>query len=319
MSLRKLELASGHGDQTLSAVQFVLHGVLNVTELVSIRDAGLQFAEGQPVVTSNLAQAAGWAMGMYSSGSSGVAHQEPESAGIVVAAIPPNFHLGYAVFTTAYIDRQTKQVSGAPLRYAVSRNQLALYMLPDTEAARVRIETEVANGYALMQHPRLALDKQYIVGEFDSGPGFQAMMRQLEGTVANLQPLDSDRLERSLMELFVPNQSGRIALPSSAMRGLVMRTAESLILTRLRMMRWQGLSLLGYRFFEGGREARLQLPKDVTEQRARIEQLGRQLASSQLLTGELEWIKTYAEHQLELMKMELDGALLEVQPEPDWS
>ena len=130
MPISRLELPSFHGDQTLGEVRFVLHGS-SAASGQQILQHGLSFTEGSAVVTTNLAHASGCAV---------------DPGMMTVLALPREFHLGYAAFTTCYIARSVKLVMGAPLRYAGARNHLALYLDSDIEAARKRIEAAAGLG-----------------------------------------------------------------------------------------------------------------------------------------------------------------------------
>src|SRR5689334_7351757 len=145
MPLSRLELVSYHGDQTLRNVKFVFQVG---TELSEAMESGIRFIEGKAVVSANLTQGVG------------------QAGHMAVCALPQNFFLGYGVFTTAYLDRALKRVSGAPLRYAAGRTELAFYMSPDTETTRIHIEAEIANGYAIERRPQFLLEPKYVVGTF---------------------------------------------------------------------------------------------------------------------------------------------------------
>jgi hypothetical protein len=197
MPLSRLELVSSYGDQTLSRVRFVAHGTTNATDSVSIEQSGMRFAQGQPVISTNIVHAHNWTQNNLG-----------EPGNVFVMAIPPNYHVGYGVFTSAYIDRQLKRVSGAPLRYAAARKQLAFYTQADTEAARLHVESEVANGYPLDQHPRYELEPQYLVGRFQTSSSFDALINKLSVSVRSLESLDYDALVRSFSELMEVSHGG---------------------------------------------------------------------------------------------------------------
>jgi hypothetical protein len=238
-----------------------------------------------------------------------------EPGDVVVCMVPPELHLGYGIFTTAYVDRALKRVSGAPLRYAAGRKQLAFYKSADTEAARAHVEAEVANGYQLDQMPQQLLESKYVIGRFNSSPVFDSVLSQLDVAVRSMQPLEYARLESSLKELLWPAVPANTAYVPTAIHDIIIGTLESVMISRLRMMRWQGLARLGFSFYEGKQAVRIEPVKDMAEQRHRMDELGRTLASSALFTGDLEWLKGYVAHQLELMRMELEGAELESMPD----
>src|SRR5690242_13799954 len=167
MPVPRLEFISSYGDMTLSRVRYVVHGSSNATESVSIMDEGLRFVEGRPTLSTNIIHAHDWSVNPQKQAQSmGMGTMIGEPGDVFVCAVPPDLHVGYGIFTTAYVDRALKRVSGAPLRYAGSRKQLSFYKSPDTEAARVHVEAEVANGYQLSQMPQLLLETKYVIGRF---------------------------------------------------------------------------------------------------------------------------------------------------------
>lgn len=316
MSIPRLEFISSYGDQTLSRVRFVVHGSSNATESVSILDEGLSFVEGRPTLSTNIVHAHDWTVNPQKQAQSrGLGEVLGEPGDVVVCAVPPNLHLGYGIFTTAYVDRALKRVSGAPLRYAAGRKQLAFYKTADTEAARVHLESEIANGYLIDQMPQLLLEPKYVIGRFAPGPVFDSVVTQLDVAVRSMQPLEYARLEASLGDLFRPTIDANAAYAASAIHDIIVGTVESVVISRLRMMRWQGLALLGFGFFEGKQAVKIAPVKDLVEQRRRMDELGRTLASSALFTGDLVWLKSYVAHELELMRLELEAAELESMPD----
>lgn len=310
MPLSRLELVSSYGDQTISRVRFVVHGTSSPTETLSITDAGLPVAAGRPEVSTNLLHARDWTTFHGSAGVPGSV--DASSRGTVIAcAVPPSFYIGYGIFTTAYIDRSLKHVSGAPLRYAAARKQLALYVSHDTEAARQHVEAEIANGFPLEQHDQYMVDRKYLVGSFIGGPVYDSVVNELDAAVRSLQPVAFDRMESALAGDFRPSTAEDAVIIPTLIRDLLIGTIESMMLSRLRMMRWQGLSLLGYTFSEGNQVVQIPAVSSSAEQRKRMDGLGRQLASSALFSAELAWLKSYGEHELELMRVELEGAELD--------
>jgi hypothetical protein len=311
MALSRLELVSSHGDQTLANIRFAVHGSSNAMDAQSIFAGGLRFIEGRPTVSTNIVHAQDWTVNLDKQAQSLGTGSVPGSEGsVIVCAVPSNFHLGYGVFTTAYVDRALKHVSGAPLRYAASRKQLAFYLEADIEAARVHIEAEIANGFPIEQRPQFILEPKFVVGGFN-GPAFAQLVRQLDVTVRSFEPVDYSRSEEAFRDLFQPTIPANMVLAPTVMRDILIGTVESIVMSRLRMMRWQGLVLLGYSFSEGRQPIQIEPVKDMAEHRARMDDLGRRLASSALFSAELAWLKTYGTHELELMRVELEAAELE--------
>jgi hypothetical protein len=310
--LSRLELISSYGDQTLPRVRFVVHGTSNATDALSVLDAGLRFTEGRPTVSTNIIHAHDWTSNpakQVQSWGGGQVVGEPGS--VILSAIPDNNYLGYGIFTTAYIDRQLMRISGAPLRYAAGRKQLALYMSPETETARMHVEAEVANGYPLDQHPQYQIDRRYIIGSFPPGPGLDALLAQLDVEIRAMQPLDFDKFERLLKDVLRLAQPDGAVLAATAIKDIIVGTVESVLISRMRMMRWQGLQLLGFGFMEGKNAVEVTPVKDLAEQKRRMDDTGRLLASSQMFTAELAWLKPYLARQLDVMRLELDGADLQ--------
>ncbi|MDB5178931.1 MAG: hypothetical protein JWN01_874 [Patescibacteria group bacterium] len=305
-----LELKSSFGDQTLSRLRFALHGTHNATETASLRDEGLRFIEGKPILSMNLVEAR-QEMGRLQAAGNGMG--EPGS--LMVCAVPANLHLGYGVFTTAYIDRAQKQVTGAPLRYMGGRSNLALYVAADTEASRVHIEAEVANGYDLELRPPYILEPQFVVGSFVTSPLFGNILQQLDVGIRSMQVLEFDRLERSLTDSMEPSIPANGVLVPTAVRDLIFGTVESVIISELRTMHFQTLRALGYTFSDGYQEVQVLPEYDVAQQRGRVDEFERRLASSNLFVAELAWLKEYATHVLDLMRIELEGAQLEALPD----
>jgi len=316
MPLSRLELVSSHGDQTLSRVRFVLHGTSNATDALSILDAGLRFVEGRSLLSTNLVYAHDSTLGLAAQDQPfGPAAMLGDPGMAIILAVPPNHHLGYGIFTSAYIDRKLKRVSGSPLSYAGGRNNLALYLPVDTEASRIHIEAEVANGYPLEQRPQYEVESKYVFGSFPTGPAFDELVKQLDVGIRSLEPLQLERLEAAMMDILRVTDTANAVTAPTAIRDIITGTVESMLVSRLRMMRWQGLRLLGYTFEEGNQPVDVAPVSDMAEQRKRMDDLGRLLASSTLFSAELSWLKVYVAHELEMMRVELEGAELESLPD----
>jgi hypothetical protein len=301
MRLSRLELVSSYGDQTLSGVRYVLRGTAGATEALTLHEAGLRFTEGQPCVSTNIIQAAKRA------GAWGGGQRVGEPGNVILCAVPSNYYVGYGVLTSAYVDRQLKRVGGAPLRYASARDQLALYASAETDEARVRVEAQVANGYPLEQHPEYVLDPRQFVGSFASSSGFESLISQLDVAIHSLQPISLDKFERSLREVMRISEAGSSDAAEAAVRAIVLGTVESSVMSKLRMMRWQGLELLGYSFVEGRNEIQIPVVGDMSEHRHRMDEMSKLLETTTLFSGQLEWLKTYISHVLGMMRVELDA------------
>jgi hypothetical protein len=154
-----------------------------------------------------------------------------------------------------------------------------------------------------------------VLGHFAGSGAFDALIRTIDVSVRSLQPLDSAHLEAALREAFVPAAEADVLLLPTAMRDILRGTVEAVIMSRLRMMRWQGLKLLGYSFYEGKTPVEIASVKDLAEQHSRIDSFITALGQTSLFSGELSWLKTLAAHQLHLMDVELDGTELESVPD----
>jgi hypothetical protein len=314
--MQALECVSSYGDLTLSKVKFLVHGTSNSTEALSILDGGMRFTEGRPTFSTNIVHAHDWTVNTLKQAQSrgeGTVVGEPGS--VILTAFPSNYYVGYGIYTSAFIDRHFKRVIGSPLRYAAGRKQLALYTTPETEKARLNLEAGAAQGYAPEQHPQYVIDTRFLIGSFAPGSGFDAVVSQLDVAARGSDSLELDRFQRSLRDIVRLTDAGNTDLVQTAIHDIVVGTVESTIISRLRMMRWQGLKLLGYTFFEGQNQIEIAAVKDIAEQRLRMDEMGRRLASSPLYSGEFAWLKMYVGHELELMRMELEGAELESLPD----
>ncbi len=295
MNLSRLKLVSGHGDQTLSAVRFVVPGAGSGDTAMGTADllqSGLRFAEGRPAVSTNLWQSI-----------NGAARAEE----LFVVGVPSQFHLGYGVFTTAYVDRVLHRVVGAPMEYAEGRQQLALYMDREVEPARERIEAEVAEGYAMDQRPTFVVEPVNVVGFFRVAPGFRSGLARLKVLADSLQPVDMGLMTDTLGEYFRPAEPAAEVLKSSVAGDLIVGTLESLVISRLRMMRWQGLGALGYTFYDG--EVAIETPKSeggLDGHREQVAQLQKAVESSTFFTGRLAWLHAYVLTAAQIMHVELD-------------
>jgi hypothetical protein len=308
MPLSRLELVSSYGDQSIGRARYVLYSATHATDAITVLESGLAFVEGKPIVSTNFVFAHDLVKQVQVTGVG-----EPGS--VMVTAVPPNYHVGYGIFTSAYIDMQLKRVSGSPIRYAAGRKQLSLYAHENTEESRVHVEAEVANGYSLDQRPHYLLEPKYVIGVFYPNEAFDTLISELDVSARSLEAIRFERLEASFREVLRAPIPANAALVPSALHELVLGTIESALMSRLRMMRWQGLALLGYRFMEGERETKMPPVKDIAEQRREMDDVGRLLASSSLFNAELGWLKTYAARELDKMRVELDGAELRSLPD----
>jgi hypothetical protein len=289
----RLKLISSHGDQTLSRIRFVMYAPTTEEARADFLQAGLRFAEGQRIASANLAHAF---------------EGDPAPARIYVMGPPNGFHPGYGVFTTAYVDRALKRVVGAPISYANGRKELAFYMDREVEQAREHIEAEVAEGYALDQRPTFVVEPRNIVGYFNTTPLLHSHVNRLMVLTNSLEPLDFEQFTESLAGLFRPVEPNTNLMAPSVVDDLLISTAESAVISRLRMMRWQGLAALGYEFYEGETRFDMPAPADIMAHKDRVLALQKLVEASQFFTGQLAWLRQYAMMELRIMLVELDEA-----------
>jgi hypothetical protein len=133
------------------------------------------------------------------------------------------------------------------------------------------------------------------------------VLRQLEVGIESMRMLDYEHFERALCELLEPSIPAHAVLIPTAVRDLIIGTVESVTMSRLRLMHFQTLAALGYEFLEESGAVQVPLVVDLAQQRQRIEEFERGLASSSLFAAELSWLKVYATHVLDLMRVELEG------------
>ena len=114
----------------------------------------------------------------------------------------------------------------------------------------------------------------------------------------------------SFLDVMRASANSNPGVAEAALRDLVTGTVESMIIARLRMMRWHNLVLLGYKFYEGDRQIQIPGVTNMADQRRKMDDVGRLLASSMLFNAELEWLKLFVAKELEIMRIELEGSEL---------
>jgi hypothetical protein len=292
----------------ISKLQFVVHGTSNERSVQDIFMNGFRFTPGRPTVSTNLIHADDWTTNTQKQAQSlGVGTVAGEVGRVLVMKTPAGFHLGYGVFTEAFIDRAIMRVGGTPLRYAAGRKQLAWYQSADVEADRERIEMEIMNGNGWTDGPAYVVDPSDILGSFRHSPVFGSILADIQAAVGDLSALDVEVLSGYLVsELEVQGERSTEEI-RQAVHELVVGTVESLVISRLRMMRWQGLAGMGYGFYEGREALQTVHEIDQATQLNRISEFEHKLAASGLFTSELAWLKPYIERQLMVMKVELGG------------
>lgn len=304
----EIKLLSSTGDETLARRRYFLHGTTTGDTASAILRDGVQFIEGRPSFSTNLRHAFDWAVNPAKQKWSKSGEQG--SGRMIALSLHEHAYLGYGVFTTAIIHRTERMIDGAPLRYAAARKQLALYQTQDTEAARLVAERAFKAGTNEMR-PTFRLPAPSGVGSFEPSKQLGEALESLDSQVREFYAIDLANYEGVLAGLFTPRSAATSVLVPVMMHELIIGTIEAIVMARVRMLRWQGLAAMGFRFNLEDPAATIATPKSTDEYLAKIDLLETRLASSQLFTPELQWLKLYALRQLELSKQEVQGLMLE--------
>lgn len=299
MAQTHLELKPAFGDETVGRLHFVLRGD-TIEESGNIAKQGLRFTPGQDCVSGNLLNAYFKA-----------APADGQPGKISVLTVPSDFHAGYCVLNTAFVSRADKLVIGAPMHYAAARHHLSLYPGVDTESERIKIESEMLNGSPLEDHPAFTLDYRNVLGTFEASPQLHSLLVKLEVGIRAFEEVDYNETESALIELFDCREPAQAVLVPIMAHELTLQMVESVVMSYLRTMRWQGLAALGYTIKEGSEEAAVKHVADIAEQRRQMDECRKGALGSEIFSGELAWLKKYTLRELEVMRIELDGAELE--------
>lgn len=290
-----LELKPAAGDETIGRLRFVLRGD-TAAAAADISVQGLRFTPGEACVSGSLATAA----------------ERAGTAGrVLVLAVPTDFRVGYPVLNTAFISRADLHVIGAPRRYAAARQALSLYRGEDVETERMKIESEVFNGSPLADHPAFTLDYRNVIGGLAVNTQLESVLARLHVSAEALEAVDFTSIDSALTELFECREPAQQVLVPTTVHALAVAEVEAVVIAKLRQLRWQGLATLGYAFKEGKEPVEVAPAADVAAQHQALLGVRKRAEGSALLTGELAWLKTFTLRQLELMRIELDGAELE--------
>lgn len=299
-----IRLESVRGDETLRNMRFVCHGTTNAADGAAILGTGFRYIEGRPTVSSNLVHAADWTRDEAKQRQSLGNGPVPGEAGVlVVLAVPVDVQIGYGMFTDAIIDRTLKQVIGAPLRYAAARKQLAFYALGDWETRRREVERAVvAQDMSLLHTKSLPLSAN--LGVLTVEGEVASVIDELGTAAFELTNFDLRHATEYLVSEMQLYQQALPQLLIQAADALVKGTVESVIMSRLRMLRWQGLAGQGYRFREGAQEIQSIAPRQRDKQLDVIQRYGQAIEACPMLVNELAWLKPYAHRALDIMKVE---------------
>lgn len=240
---------SGEIDKGLAEVTYVLHGNSSVQDSLEIETNGLRISEGRATVSTDLAHALDWAASSEKRGFSlsPTARTEGEAGMVFIFSIPDRMRVDYGMFTTAKVDEAAKTVSGAPVKWASGRKQLAVYLSEDTRAARQRIEAE----HSLGKVPRqLKLPAENIVLAIHPSPELSKIVQALQQKTKRFEQLDVGEVARQLAIQIRANPNNSIAddvnLENVAAE-LVRRTIESVAISRARNLDLDVKRACGYR------------------------------------------------------------------------
>jgi len=277
----QLELISSHGDDTFAALPYVICGVSSPEAAQSALASGISTQEGSALVTTNLVHALQQAGG--------------ESGRIIVLRRPAQPTLGYATDTTAIIDRQAKTVSGHPLAYAAGRNALGWFTDSKLEA----------------HHLSLIVPAGYIAATIEITSGLSSILDKLEVAANALNAFDLTVVDEVLSEAMTIAPGFTQGSVTQIAHSLTIASVEALVMSRLRELRWEGLTLLGYSFTEGDQPAEIKTPANLKTHQQNLDMLEAQLKGESLLIAELSWLKPHVATAIAMMRSELADALPE--------
>lgn len=311
MSILRLELAAAHGDKKLSRLRFFLYGT-NKTNASAMLAGGIDLNEGLGLVTSSLVGAFDAATGAEGQSYADQNIGNNENTGTIIALrVPSDVHLGVAAFTTAYIDRATKLVYGTPLRYMDYRNNLALYGDEDTENARKRIEENIINETETDQPMRITVESHDIIGSISTSNALKTILDSVQVSVESAENIGFSLLERSVVSQFNVREPAQAVLVESMVRELFLSTVEAVLLRKMRLLRWQGLASMGYRFRQDHQDISIPEVVSIDSQKRRLEHYFEYVEKSNVITGDLAWLKDYAAQELRLLRIELSSVELD--------
>lgn len=302
MASSQIELLASYGDKTVSKTRFVAYVPVKQSVAENTTQGKLVFHEGQPAVSSDLLYTHDLASQLYGASAAG--------SQIYVYMVPSKLFVGNSVFTSAFLDLKFKQVTGSPMRYAGARKQLTMYGLSDTESERSRLEAALRQNTPLDHMPERTVETENLLGSFRTGGSLSTIVTELKVALTSLDAEQFIKLVKSFYESFTLADASFQSIASGVVSELMLATVESEVICRVRMLRWQGLKLLGYKIMEGPSVAELPSPSSDVEMHTRLSDYTRMLNSSSIFNGELDWLKTYALSELNKIKVELEGAAL---------
>jgi hypothetical protein len=227
----RLKFVSGFGDSKLPHLQYVVHGTSNEQSIQDIHLNGFRFTPGRPIVSTNLIHADDWTTNTQKQAQSmGVGTVAGEVGRVLVMRTPTGFHLGYGVFTEAFVDRALLRVGGSPLRYAAGRKQLAWFRSPDTEAERESIETEIMNGNDWPNQSAYIVEPHDVIGSFRHSPVFSSLIADIQATASDMSSLEVGVMTNYLINEIELNGSQPDRDVQAALSELIVGTVESLII-----------------------------------------------------------------------------------------
>jgi hypothetical protein len=280
----EIKLESAKGDETFSRIKYLTYEVKESEDIGSITVNGLSFKEGESVVSGTLAYP--------------LSDLQTRSGEVVIIRRPNQPYLGFARSTTAVYDRGSKIIKGNPVEYMNSRRSLGWYSLPEM-AVDTTQNTQTAST------PNLLVAKDFIIGSIKITPSIRDIFDEIRIAAASLVELDINGIINAVSESIILLPEFALATTNEIAHSIVYSSLESAILSNLRLMRFQGLNLLGYKFQENGVDIVLEpeVSKDqLQHQMALLEVNARK---SLVLSGDLEWLRHEIDITLSMMNNEI--------------
>ncbi len=305
-NITEYELNSIEGDEGFSNISIVLHGNSSEADCERISKVGMTVQEGRATVSTDLAHAMRWAATNekrhYSK--SPTERIDDEVGRIFVLRIPEDLHLGYGMFTSEKIDDTSREVKGAPIKYASGRKQLAFYSNHDTEASRRQIEAEYTRG---RQPSQLNLQPDTIIGSIYPSEELGSFVDHLQRRVKGFEELDTAQYSEELTRLLTTDKRNALAegaRPDDVARQLVASTVESVAISRARNLALDVMRALGYTVIKenGEVDAKAVEPANITR---RVQEMYQKSHSKGFHLGP-EWLQKYLRGQSKKMMAQVN-------------
>ena len=271
-----LELTPAAIDETLAQLRYIVYSADSEATVGGIMEHGLRVREGEAAVSAALAANSGYQ---------------------VILRRPKQPYLGYATAAAAVLDRPGKAVGGNPLAYARARRALGWYTSQSLTATPGAESVD------------LTVASDFLVGWIEPTVTLAATLAKLEVAAQTLAPVQSAAIEHAIAEAIVYAPGVTQVSATELAHALVISTLETSVLEQLRNLRWQGLSLLGYRFTDGGQAIEVVPAESMNQQQLALNVLQERLNGDSLLVGELAWLAPHAQSAVTVMNNELRNPL----------